>query len=55
MCDRRSGLADHLGLKPMSEGNLSYLCEGFYSLEANDLTEAASLAAVTGGRNTIER
>jgi hypothetical protein len=36
----------------MSEGNVSYLCEGFYPLEANDLTEAASFFALWKARRT---
>jgi hypothetical protein len=36
----------------MSEGNVSYLCEGFYPLEANDLTHAASLFALWKARRT---
>ena len=36
----------------MSEGNLSYVCEGFYPLEANDLTEAASFFALWKARRT---
>jgi hypothetical protein len=40
------------GAKPMSEGNVSYLCEGFYPLEANDLTHAAALFALWKARRT---
>jgi hypothetical protein len=36
----------------MSEGNFSYLCEGFYPLEATDLTHAASLFALWKARRT---
>ena len=45
------GLGDH-GAKPMSEGNVSYLCEGFYPLEATDLTHAASFFALWKARRT---
>ena len=36
----------------MSEGNISYSCEGFYPLEANDLTHAAWLFALWKARRT---
>jgi hypothetical protein len=36
----------------MSEGNVSYLCEGFYPLEATDLMQAASFFALWKARRT---
>jgi hypothetical protein len=50
MKDRRSGLFSHQNL--MHQDNVSYLCEGFYPLEAKDLMEAAWLFALWKARRT---
>jgi hypothetical protein len=34
----------------MSEGSVSYICEGFYPLESSDLTDAASFFALWKAR-----